>query len=122
MSGPGFLPSLTATATNSAPATNQFVEIFSDHYELRTNRAFFGEAVRVHELVGEKIHGKMNCSSNMTVTFTGTNQVQQMVADGKVVIEKEDKGFTGGKAVYTGGRRLVELTGDPNWRKRLCGG
>jgi lipopolysaccharide export system protein LptA len=108
-----FLP--TALATNSAASSNQFVEIHSDNYEFRTNMAFFREDVRVTEHEGDQLKGKMNCRL-MTLTFSGTNELQSMIAEEKVIMEHDDQQFTAAKAVYTGTNDLLELTGNPAWR------
>src|SRR5262249_37163717 len=92
--------SFLSFATNSAPGSNQFVEIFCDQYEFRTNSAEFGDHVRVVETANGLTNGTMN-SATMLVMFAGTNELQSMVAEKNVVIESEDKQFTGQKAVYT---------------------
>jgi len=104
------------TAAAPAPTpTNQFVEILCDNYELRTNVAFFREQVRVSERLGDQLQGQMTCSQ-MTLTFAGTNELQKMVAEHKVVIGQGDKEFRADQAEYTGTNGLLELTGDPHWQ------
>lgn len=51
----------------------------------------------------------------MTVSFAGTNELQQLVALTNVVIEQDTNRFTAGKAVYTGTNGLLELTENPTW-------
>jgi lipopolysaccharide export system protein LptA len=115
----GILPEPAKATTNaSVVATNQFVEVFSDNYEFRTNMAVFREDVHVTERAGEQIKGKMTCRL-LTLTFSGTNELQRMVADEKVVIEQGDQGFSAGKAVYEGRTGLLELTDEPSWRSGL---
>ena len=105
--------------TNSPTATpgtltNQFVEITCDNYELRTNLAFFREQVRVCDRLGDQLRGQMTCGQ-LALTFAGTNELQKMVAERRVLIEQEDKKFTAEKAEYTGANMVLELTGDPRW-------
>jgi lipopolysaccharide transport protein LptA len=57
----------------------------------------------------------MSCG-RMTVTFSGTNELQQMVAQEDVVIEQDTAKFTAGKAVYSGETGVLELTDRPAWR------
>jgi len=109
---------LLSSATNSAPATNQFVEIFSDYYEFRTNSAGdsaqFGDHVRMVNTANGQTNGTLT-SATMLVTLLGTNELQSMVAEKDVVIENDDNKFTGQKAVYTATNGILELTGDPTW-------
>ena len=77
----------------SLPATNQFVEILCDNYELRTNLAVFRQHVRVSDRLGDQLQGEMSCGL-MTLTFSGTNELQKMVAEHRVVIAQEDRQFT----------------------------
>ena len=60
----------------------------------------------------------MSCGL-MTLTFSGTNELQKMVAEHQVVIAQEDKQFTAEKADYTGTNGVLELTGNPGWRAGL---
>ena len=57
----------------------------------------------------------MTCSL-LTLTFSGTNELQKMVAEHQVLIEQEDRKFTAEKAEYTGTNNVLELTGDPHWQ------
>jgi lipopolysaccharide export system protein LptA len=113
--GAGFLPRPHAPATHSLAATNQWVEILSDNYEVRTNFAVFRQAVRVSEQRGDQAPAKMSCET-LTAAFTGTNELQQLVAETHVILEQETNRFTGGKAVYTGTNGMLELTESPTWR------
>ena len=112
-----FLPEPRAAA-GSAPVTNQFVQILADNYEFRTNSAIFREDVRVSEFRGEQLQGKMSCGT-LTAAFSGTNELQQLVAETQVILEQDTNRFTAGKAVYTGADGMVELTGNPSWRSGL---
>jgi len=115
MGASGFLPRPASTNTHSLAATNEFVEVRSDNYELRTNSAVFRNEVQLSEKAGEQLKGKMSCGL-LTVMLSGTNQMREMVAEEKVVIEQEDKQFTSAKARYTGTNGMMELTGNPAWR------
>lgn len=60
----------------------------------------------------------MSCQT-MTVTFTGSNQLQGIVAERGVIIEREDRRLTADKAVYSATSAtngLLELTGSPAWQ------
>jgi lipopolysaccharide export system protein LptA len=111
----GFLARGNAAPGARPEATNEFIEVRCADYEFRTNRAVFRDQVRVKRLAGTEEQGKMNCEL-MTLGFTGTNEFQTLVAEEQVVIEQEDKQFTGRKAVYTATNGLLELTGNPGWR------
>jgi len=110
-----FLARPNPGGTNRPPATNEFVEILSDNYEFRTNVAYFREEVRVTDRAGDELKGKMSCH-NMTLFYSGTNELQQMVAEDKVIIEQGDQGLSAGKAVYDGTNGILELTENPSWR------
>jgi lipopolysaccharide export system protein LptA len=111
----GFLSS----ATNSASGTNQYVEIFSDFYEFRTNSTGnsiqFGDHVRMVDTSNDSTNGTLTAAT-MLVTLLGTNELQSMVAEKNVVIEKTDSRFTAEKAVYAATNDKLELTGNPAWR------
>ncbi len=121
--GGGFLPH-ALTKTNGAaagPGTNQWVEIFSDRYVIRTNAAEFSEHVRVTDKRDDVVQGKMSCEL-LTATFAGTNELRQLVADRKVIIESDTNRFTSGRAVYTGTNGLLTLTENPAWKAGLRDG
>jgi lipopolysaccharide export system protein LptA len=123
-SSAGFLPALTPPAAGSPPAaaslpaSNHFVEIQCDNYEIRTNRAVFRENVRSTDFLGDQVRGHLNCQT-MTASISGTNQLQDLVALTNVVIEQEDTRFTGGRAVYTATNGLVTMTESPAWQAGL---
>jgi lipopolysaccharide transport protein LptA len=104
-------------ASQAAPAsdTNHTIVISSDSYVIRTNSARFDGTVLARDNVGEATKSTMKCQV-MTVDFTGTNELQQLVADQSVIIEQEDSSFMAGKAVYTGTNGVLELTDHPLWR------
>jgi lipopolysaccharide export system protein LptA len=114
----GFLPRPHSPATNSLAATNQFVEILSDNYEVRTNSAVFREEVRVSERRGDQEQGKMSCET-LTAAFSGTNELQQLVAETNVILEQDTNRFAAGRAVYSGTNGMLELTESPTWRSGL---
>jgi lipopolysaccharide export system protein LptA len=101
------------TSTNSVKRT---VQILCDHYEIRTNWAFFAGQVQLNEQVNQTNRGKMTCEKAMTVTFSGTNELQTLTAEKKVVIEEGDKTVTGGRAFYTHTNTTLEVTDQPRWR------
>jgi lipopolysaccharide export system protein LptA len=115
MGSSGLLSRPDAAGAARPPSTNQFVDIMCDNYELRTNVAYFREQVRVNDRVGDQLQGQMSCSQ-MTLTLSGTNELQKMVAEHQVVIGQADKEFRAERAEYTGTNGLLELTGDPRWQ------
>jgi lipopolysaccharide export system protein LptA len=115
MGASGLLSQPESASAASLPTTNQFVEILCDHYELQTNLAVFHDEVCVSERRGDQLQGEMSCSL-MTLTFTGTNELQKMVAERQVVIARADSQFTADRAEYTGTNGLLDMTGNPAWR------
>ncbi len=111
----GFLSS----TTNSSAGTNQFVEIFSDYYEFRTNSigntVHFGDHVHMVDTDNATTNGTLTAAT-MLITLLSTNELQSMVAEKNVVIQNETNQFTGDKAVYTATNSMLELTGNPAWR------
>ena len=115
MGASSFLARPETASAASPPPTNQFVDIQCDNYVLRTNLAVFGDQVHVSERLGDELQGEMSCRL-MTLTFTGTNEFQKMVAEHQVVITREDKQFDAERADYNGTNNLLDLTGNPGWR------
>ena len=115
MGASGFLARPEVTPATSTSPTNQFVDVQCDNYVLRTNLAVFHEQVHVSERLGDQLQGEMNCRL-MTLTFTGTNEFQKMVAEQQVVIIREDKRFDAERAEYNGTNNLLDLTDNPAWR------
>jgi lipopolysaccharide export system protein LptA len=109
LSGPGSISS------NSVPTTNHFVEVVCDNYELKTNLAVFSQDVRVSDRVADQLRGEMSCAL-LTLSFSGTNELQKMLAERQVVIAQQDNQFTAQKAEYTGTNGVLDLTGNPAWR------
>jgi lipopolysaccharide export system protein LptA len=114
----GFLSGPGSISSNSVPTTNHFVEVLCDNYELQTNLAVFRQDVRVSDRVAEQLRGEMSCGL-LTLSFTGTNELQKMLAERRVVIAQQDKQFTAEKAEYTGTNGVLDLTGNPAWRAGL---
>ena len=114
MGASGFLAQ-PAAASASSPLSTQFVDIQCDNYVLHTNLAVFRDQVQVSERLGDQLQGEMSCRL-MTLTFTGTNEFQKMVAEDKVVITREDKQFQAEHAEYNGTNNMLDLTGNPGWR------
>lgn len=101
--------------TPAAAATNRWVEINSDNYEFHTNSAVFNHHVQVHELVNNQPAGNLACAT-LTAHFTGTNELQNLVAEKHVVIREGDKRFAGETAVFNGTNGVLTLTGKPSWK------
>ena len=118
MGASGFLAQPEAASATSPPPTNQFVDIQCDNYVFHTNLAVFSDQVSVRERRGDQLQGEMTCRL-LTLTFTGTNEFQKMVAEDKVVITREDKQFEAERAEYNGTNNLLDLTGNPGWRAGL---
>jgi len=117
MSPAGFLRSQSLTNQSSGSTSNRFVEITSDYYEFRNNSAEFGDRVQVNETVNGEPGAKMTCRA-LRATFVGTNELQEMIAEGKgepVRITKEDQGFSAGNALYSATNRTLRLTDGPSW-------
>lgn len=102
------------SATLLAP-TNHFVEILCANYQVRTNLAVFRDQVKVTDRLSDEVRGEMSCGL-MTLTFTGTNELQKMVAEHQVVITQTNGQFTAETAEYTGADGLLSLDGNPAWR------
>jgi len=114
--GSTYFLSQPSSNTVTPPAlTNHFVEVLCANYQLRTNLAVFRDQVRVHDLLGDELRGQMSCGV-MTLTFTGTNQLQKMVAEHQVIISQTNGQFTAETAEYTGADGLLTLDGNPTWR------
>jgi lipopolysaccharide export system protein LptA len=111
----GLLGGRMGESASAATPGDHVIEVLCRDYEFRTNAASFNQDVRVAERMGGEVRGKMNCG-RMNISFVGTNQVEQLVAEEKVVIEQEDKQFTGGRAVYTAADGRLDLLEEPTWR------
>ena len=107
------------TLSNAPPAkaSNQWVEVRSDRYERRPGSAVFDGGVKVEEREGQQVRGALDCQT-LRLTFVGTNELRQMVAEKAVNIRQGDRGFRSGKAVFTPTNGL-ELTESPSWRDGL---
>ncbi len=119
MPAEGLSISSLLVASNSVPsttakATNQFVEIASEFHEFRTNHASFGERVLVTESVGNEPRGTLTCG-HMDVSYTGTNQLQTLMAQRDVVIRDATNTLTASQAVFNGTNGVLLLTENPAW-------
>lgn len=117
LAGSGLLgPGRQATGQEATKTpTNLFVEIACEQYELRTNWAVFRKSVRVTEVEAGAARGTLSCEE-MTVRFAGTNEVEELVAGGRVLIAQEDRRFSADRVVYYGTNGVIELTGSPVWQ------
>jgi lipopolysaccharide export system protein LptA len=120
MGGIDFSTQSNPPVAKASSTTNQFIEVRCDHYEFRTNSAVFSDGVQVINRDGEEVNGTMTCGT-LSAAFTGTNELQKMVADRAVVIEQQENQtrFTADKAVYDGPTEVLELTGQPTWKAGL---
>src|SRR5258706_5178584 len=90
-------PSARAQSGND---TNHTIVISSDRYVIKTNSAKFDGTVLARDKVGEATNSTMQCQV-MTVEFSGTNELQQLVADKNVIIQQENSSFMAGETVYS---------------------
>ena len=104
-----------AAANNAVASTNGLIEVLCDSYELHTNWGVFRHNVRVTDRVDNQTRGRMNCDL-MTLTFSGSNQLERLVAQTNVVIDQDTNRFTAGKAVFTAADGILELTHNPTWQ------
>lgn len=111
----GLLPAASPSGATAPAAPRSFVEVLCDNYDLRTNRAVFRDQVRLSELAGGEIKGKLSCGL-LTVSYAGTNQLEKMVAEGGVMIEHEDQRLSSAKAIYEATNSLLELIDAPAWQ------
>src|SRR6185369_7898131 len=108
------LGSAELEATNRVPATNQFLEVRCENYEIRTNTAYFTNQVQVVEVEGDQKRGHMSCGT-LTATLSNTNQLQRLIALDNVLIEQGDQQFQAGQAVYDATNSTLALTQNPTW-------
>lgn len=99
-----------------APATGQSktVEVRSASYQLQTNQIVFLDGVKLSETADGMPDGQLTCGK-MIVNFAGTNQLEKLVAEKDVAIERPGGRFAANLAVYTATNSLLELHGDPSW-------
>ena len=83
---------MNSPTTGSGPATNREVEITSVNYEIRTNTAHFQDQVVVVQKTGGQAETRLACV-NLTLEFSGTNELQRARAVGEVAIERGDGAF-----------------------------
>ncbi len=96
-------------------ATNRFIEIRCQTCEVRTNVAVFTRNVHAVQTAGEQVQGRLSCAL-LTVTYSGQNELQRMMAEDHVVIEQGDKQVRGGLAVYDAPSGELRVTEKPAWR------
>ena len=106
---------LSPVPINSLDSTNRIVEVFSDSYELRTNLAVFRHDVQGSESVENRPQGKLNCDV-MTILFSGSNQVQRIVAQDKVLVEQNGGRISAERAVFSTTNSVAEFSGKPSWQ------
>lgn len=115
----GLLSFSNSPPQNQSKTIPRWVEITCPRYEIRTNSAFFQDQVLLQEHWNGAVRGRMTCGT-MKAVFVGTNELDQIIADRKVVITEGDKEvvkrFTGGHAVYTHTNATLELTQNPEWQ------
>jgi lipopolysaccharide export system protein LptA len=119
--GSGFLPAKRLKAGTSPGNGEETVEINCASYEIRTNSAVFHDDVRVTQRAGESTQGTLSCDT-LTASFSGTNELQRIVAEQHVILEQETNRFTADRAVFEGAEGILDLTGNPAWRSGLRGG
>jgi lipopolysaccharide transport protein LptA len=81
------LPQASSPKTSPPPSTNEFAEVLCNSYVIRTNSAVFTDQVRVTERRDDQLQGKMDCRK-LSLLFTGTNELQRMVAEDHVRVEQ----------------------------------
>ena len=115
----GFFGNIQERRAGGNSVTNDFIEVRSDRYEVRTNSAHFERQTQLDHLVDGLLEGKMTCGT-LDLTFSGTNQLQTITAEDKVVIEQFDKQdpklFTGGRLHFDAPSGILTLTNRPAWR------
>lgn len=116
--GDDFLTAGETQKPNAIRLTNEFIEVYSDYHEVRTNVAMFGDRVLVLDKANEMTNGTMKAAT-MELFFHGTNQLETMKADRDVEIVHGDKQFAGQNAVYNATNGILELTGHPSWQAGL---
>jgi len=107
-----------ATATTGAPGAAQSVQVHSATYELRTNMAVFDREVVVTEMTGEQAAGQLTCA-RLTALFSGTNQLDRLLAQDGVEITRGDNHLRARQAVYSATNNLLELQDNPSWQAGL---
>jgi lipopolysaccharide export system protein LptA len=108
MSGPG------TQAAGPDPGSNHWVEVSSGYHEFRTNQAEFGKQVSVTERVDDRERGTMDCGL-LEIAYSGTNQLDSLVAQEQVVMKEGTNTLSGGKAVYHSKDGWLTLSGHPAW-------
>ncbi|HEX4646491.1 MAG TPA: LptA/OstA family protein, partial [Verrucomicrobiae bacterium] len=112
---PALLP-VARAGTNATPATNQFVNILSDHfwYDGQSNLVVYTGNVRVDDPEMDLL-----CET-LAITRATNGAIESIVATRNVVMVNKTAGsrVTGDQAVYAldQGQELVTITGHPHWQ------
>lgn len=109
-----FLSTSNTLAKAKPQSTNEFIEVFSRAYEFRTNSAVFWDNVRLSDFLEGQLRGTITCGQ-LTARSSGSNELQYMLAEDRVVIQSATNRLTGGRAVYTGTNGWLDLTVEPAW-------
>jgi lipopolysaccharide transport protein LptA len=115
-SPPLAVPGAARAGTNAVPATNQFVNILSDHfwYDGQSNLIVYTGNVRVDD-------PEMDLACETLAIQRATNgAIESIVASRNVTMVNKATGsrVTGDQAVYSldQGQQLVTITGHPRWQ------
>ncbi len=95
-------------------STNQFIEIRAPVYTFHTNFAVFGEPVRVEQFQDGHAQSVLTCEQ-LTARFSGTNQLQTILAERQARLEQANNRFLAGTALFTATNRMLWLTNQPRW-------
>jgi lipopolysaccharide export system protein LptA len=109
---------LPLAGTNAPAASNQFLQIYSDQFFFDRLSNLFNYTGHVHV---DDVQMDLT-SETMAIQRSTNNAINNIVADGSVVIIDKSTGgrTTGDHAVYASqdGRQLVQLTGHPHWEQK----
>src|SRR5258708_21834029 len=115
-SPPLVVPGAARSGTNAVTATNQFVNILSDHfwYDGQSNLVVYTGNVRVDD-------PEMDLACEILAIQRSTNgTIESIVASRNVTMVNKATGsrVTGDQAVYSldQGQELVTITGHPRWQ------
>jgi lipopolysaccharide export system protein LptA len=71
--------------------------------------------VRVEQLVSNQVQGTMDCA-RLSAGFTGTNQLQYLLAQTNVLIRQQENQFAAGQGLFTASNSVLKLTERPSWQ------
>ncbi len=63
---------------------------------------------------GKSVSTKLQSDTIIAQLDAATNRVRQIVAESNVILEQDERSARGERAVYDGGNRILELTGNPS--------